>query len=109
MMNGLYVWSVIGGAAVITYLLRLSFVILLDKFTMPAVVERSLRFVPAAVITAIVVPALVFREGQLDLSVGNERLLAGLLAAVVAYYSRNILVTIAAGMVALWLIQWLMG
>lgn len=108
-MNGLYVWPVIGGAAVITYLLRLSFVILLDKFTMPPVVERSLRFVPAAVITAIVVPALVFREGQLDLSMGNERLLAGLLAAVVAYYSRNILVTIAAGMVALWLIQWLMG
>lgn len=108
-MNDLYVWSVIGGAAVITYLLRLSFVILLDRFTMPPIMERSLRFVPAAVITAIFVPALVFREGALDLSVGNERLLAGLFAAVVAYYSRNILATIAAGMVALWLIQWVMG
>jgi branched-subunit amino acid transport protein len=109
MMSNAYIWGVIGGAAVITYLLRLSFVILLDKFTMPSVVERSLRFVPAAVITAIVVPALVFQDNQLDVSLGNERLLAGLVAAVVAYYSRNILVTIVVGMVALWVIQWLMG
>lgn len=108
-MSDLYIWTVIIGAAVITYMLRLSFVILLDAFTLPEVVERALRFVPAAVITALVVPTLVFQENQLDLSLGNERLLAGLIAAVVAYYSRNILLTIGTGMVALWLIQWGMG
>lgn len=108
-MSDLYIWSIIIGAALITYLLRLSFVILLDVITFPAVLTRALRFVPASVITALVVPALVFQDNQLNLSLDNERLLAGFVAAVVAYYSRNILVTIGTGMVALWLIQWGMG
>ena len=89
----------------VTYALRLSFIALSGRLTMPPFIQRALRFVPAAVLSAIVVPALVFREGDLDLSFGNEKLLAGLLAGVVAWYTKSIIWTIIAGMVALWTLQ----
>jgi branched-subunit amino acid transport protein len=74
---------------------------------MPDIFRRGLRFVPVATLTALVVPALVFQAGQLNLSAANERLLAGGLAAIVAYFSKNVLLTISVGMTALWLLQWL--
>ena len=99
------VWLVILAMGLVTYALRLSFIALSGRLTMPPFIQRALRFVPAAVLSAIVVPALVFREGDLDLSFGNGKLLAGLLAGVVAWYTKSIIWTIIAGMVALWTLQ----
>jgi branched-subunit amino acid transport protein len=64
-----------------------------------------LRLVPPAVLSAIIFPALVVRDGAADLSPGNLRLLAGLVAVAVALKWRNVLLTIAAGMAALWTLQ----
>ena len=89
----------------ITFALRVSFIALAGRLAMPPLVQRALRFVPAAVLSAIVVPALVFREGDLVLTLTNEKLLAGLFAGVVAFYSKSIIWTIVAGMVALWTLQ----
>lgn len=97
------------GAAVVTYALRLSFVLLLGRVTLPEIVVRALRFVPAAVLSALVLPALVYRGTTLALSPSNPRLLAGLIAAVVAWRTNNILLTISVGMASLWLITWGMG
>jgi branched-subunit amino acid transport protein len=68
-----------------------------------------LRFVPPAVLTAIIFPELLLPNGTLDISLGNERLLAGLIAALVAWRSGNIVATIIAGMAALLIIQALGG
>ena len=61
-----------------------------------------LRFIPGAVLATLVVPALVYTDGSLALTVGNEKLLAGALAAIVAWRTENVLATIAVGMIALW-------
>ncbi len=106
-MNNALIWLIIIGMAVITFLLRFSFIALLDKITLPPVVERGLQYVPAAVFSALIVPALVYNNSELYLSPFNPRLLAGLIAAVVAWRTRNILLTITVGMVSLWLWQWL--
>ena len=89
----------------VTFALRISFIALAGRLELPPLIKRALRFVPAAVLSAIVVPALVFREGSLDLTLGNEKLLAGALAALVAWYTKSIIWTIIAGMVALWTFQ----
>ena len=39
----------------------------------------------------------------------NPRLLAGIIAALVAWRTRNTMLTILAGMAALWIVQALMG
>nr|WP_213640258.1 AzlD domain-containing protein [Pseudomonas lalucatii] len=88
-----------------TFALRLSFIELLGRASPPPYLQRALRFVPAAVMAALVLPALVNLDGAPDLSLGNERLLAGALAAFVAWRTRQVLLTLAVGMAALWLLQ----
>ncbi len=98
-------WAVIASMALITYGLRLSVIALLARLRMPRIALRALRFVPPAVLSAIILPEVLRPGGTLNLSLGNARLPAALLAAVVAWRTRNVLLTIGAGMAALWLIQ----
>jgi branched-subunit amino acid transport protein len=92
-------------AGLATFLTRLSFIALLGRVETPPLLARALRFVPPAVLSAIIFPELILRGGSPDLSLGNHRLLAGLVAAGIAVWTRNVLATIAAGMVALWTLQ----
>jgi len=93
-------------AGLLTYLTRLSFILLWGKIAIPIWLMRSLRFVPPAVFTAIIIPELLLPQGELDISLGNGRLVAGALAALVAWKTRNIVLTILVGMGVLLLIQY---
>ena len=73
----------------------------------PDVVMRGLRLIPAAVLATLALPALFRPDGSFDVSWDNHRLIAGLLAAVVAWSTRNVIATIGAGMGALWLLTWM--
>jgi branched-subunit amino acid transport protein len=100
------VWLAIVVAGIGTFLIRFSFIFLFEYLSeVPDGVERALRFVPAAVLAALVLPALVLVEGVPSISLGNERLLAGIVAAVVAWRTESIFATIAVGMVALLALQ----
>jgi branched-subunit amino acid transport protein len=101
------VWAMIFGAAAITFLLRFSFLGTLRPDAIPPRVREVLRFVPPAVIAAIVVPALVVRDGAIQLAASNPRPAAALVALAVAWLSRSVIWTIVAGMAALWLAQWI--
>jgi branched-subunit amino acid transport protein len=103
-MSELALWAVILGGGLLTYATRASFITLLPAERVPALVERGLRFVPAAVLAALVSPELMLRGGTLDFSLENHRLLAGLLAAAFAWRFRNTWATIGVGMAALWLL-----
>ncbi|WP_132057133.1 AzlD domain-containing protein [Halorussus amylolyticus] len=96
-------WAIIVVAGVATYALRLSFIALFGRLDdVPEGVERALRFVPAAVLAALVAPDLVYVEGSMSLPPANPRLLAAAVAAAVAWRTEDIAATLAAGMVALW-------
>ena len=62
----------------------------------PPAVQRVLRQIPPAALASLVVPALLRSEGHLDL--WNARLVAGLVAALVAWRTRNIALTLVVGM-----------
>jgi branched chain amino acid efflux pump len=98
-------WLTIFGMGIVTYAIRLSFILLLERVEIPQRVRQALRFVLPAVLSAIIFPELLRPKGVLDLSPGNVRLLAGLLAALIAWRTKNILLTIAVGMGALWILQ----
>lgn len=95
-------WLIILGMGLVTYAIRLSLIALLGHMDVPPLVRRGLRFVPPAVLSAIIFPELLRPAGALDVSLGNVRLLAGILATLVAWRTKNILLTIAVGMAALW-------
>jgi branched-subunit amino acid transport protein len=102
-------WITIISIGAITFALRLSFISALGQRRLPPLLARALRFVPPSVLMAIIVPELVLPGGTLDVSLGNERLLAGVVAAAVAWFSKSVLLTVGAGMLALWLLTVLIG
>lgn len=104
-MDMAYFWPVTIIIGVGTFGLRLLFIQLHGRVEMPPLLKRSLRFIPAAVLAALVLPAMCYPETTLDLSLDNAKLLAGIIAAVVAWRTGNVLLTILVGMVALWLIS----
>jgi branched chain amino acid efflux pump len=68
--------------------------VLLGRVEIPHFLSKALRFVPAAVLRAVVIPLHLYVDGAPEVSLGNERLLAGLVAAFIAWRSRNVLFTL---------------
>jgi branched-subunit amino acid transport protein len=91
---------------ILTFGIRLSFIVILDRWQAPPIIQRSLRFVPIAVLSAIIVPELVMPGGILNISPTNLRLLTGIVAMLVAWKTKNIVWTIVAGMGVLLVLQY---
>lgn len=102
-------WLVILGVAACTFGLRASFILFADPHRFPHAFRQALAFVPPAVLAAIVAPGLALANGELDLTWGNPRWIAGAVALAVAARTRSSLAAIASGMAALWLLQWAIG
>jgi branched-subunit amino acid transport protein len=98
-------WLTIAGVAGVTFALRISFIVLLGRIEIPPFLERALRFVPAAVLTAVVIPLLFYADGSLEPTLGNERLVAGLVAALICLRTRSVPLTLVGGMAMLWALQ----
>lgn len=101
------IWLVMLLGGLITFGMRFSLIYLLaeGRFEMPETMRRALHYVPPAVLSALIFPELFLHDGALDLSFNNARLLAGLVAIFVAWFSKNTLITILAGMLALVVLQ----
>lgn len=94
-------WFVLVMGGMVTFATRLSFIALFGKLEVPVWLQRALRFVPPAVLSAIIAPELFLRDGQLFLALENARLLAGVTAVILAAWRRSTFLTILAGMVLL--------
>jgi branched-subunit amino acid transport protein len=94
------IWLIILGMALVTYGVRLLPLTSLDYSRLPSWMKRGLAYVPISVLSAIIGPSFVpspnWGEFVLD-----ERLLAGILAVVMAYFSRNTIATIGVGLAVL--------
>ncbi len=99
----IWVILILGGIA--TFLIRLSFIWLFGRLSIPPLLQRGLGFVPPAVLSVIIFQELLIRDGAFHLGLDNPRLLAGILAAVVAWRTRSPLLTILVGMLALYVLQ----
>jgi branched-subunit amino acid transport protein len=99
------IWLSIIVAGLATYSIRLSFIQAYGRRRIPVWIARSLRFVPPAVLTAIIFPELLMHNGGLDVSIGNFRMLAGVVAALVAWRTKNVMLTVVIGMAVLWILQ----
>jgi branched-subunit amino acid transport protein len=97
------VWLLFATIGVGTFLLRYSLIALWGRFgSVPRGVERALRFIPPAVLSALVLPSVATSDGAL---VVGPRVAAGLIAAAVAWKTKSVLGTIVAGMGVLWILQ----
>lgn len=100
-------WLVIGLAGAGTYAIRLSMLALVSHHRLPRAVRAALEYVTPAVLLAIILPAVLYvgDQSRFDLSIGNDRLIAAIIAAAVAWLAKNVWLTVGLGMGALWLLQ----
>lgn len=89
-----------------TYLLRLSFIGIVGNRVMPNWALIPLRFVAPAVLAALIAPAVLLKDGALDLSPGsNPRAIAALVALLLAWKTKSVPLVIAAGLMTVWALQ----
>ncbi len=93
------------GMALVTFAIRYPVLALLGKIQLPEPVFRALKYVPPAVLTAIIMPSILFHDSnQINVSYTNPYLVAGIGAAIISWRTKNLLLTILAGllMLAVW-------
>jgi len=85
----------------VTFALRAAFVLPGSRLRLPRGVEAILRYAPAAVLMAIIAPDMFLVSDALALSAHNPRLVGGLVGFTVAAATRDMVLPIALGMLAL--------
>jgi len=89
----------IAGMALVTFIIRYPVLVLVSKIPLPDRIFRALRYVPPAVLMAIIVPSLLIPDSKaIDLSLRNSYLVAGIVAVIIAWRGKNLLLTIVLGM-----------
>ena len=95
---------IIIGMFIVTFGVRYPVLAAVSKVNLPVIIERGLKYVPPAVLMAIIAPAVLLPEGaQIDLSLGNAPLIASIFAMLIAVRTKNLLATILSGMGILWI------
>ena len=102
-------WLLIAGMALVTFAIRYPLLLLVGRVALPAPAMQALRYVPPAVLAAIIAPAMLYPNGTFALALTNPYLLAGAVAFAVAWWRKNLLLTIVIGMAALWGFRALIG
>jgi branched-subunit amino acid transport protein len=88
----------IAGLAAATISTRIPVLMLLSRRKLPAGIASALKYVPPAVLSAIILPIVLLPGGKLSLQLNNAPLIASLFAALIAWRKRNLLLTIVLGM-----------
>ena len=88
----------VAGMFLVTFGVRYPVLALVSRVTLPPAVLGALKFIPPAVLTAIIVPAVLQPQGQLDVSLHNAYLIAAVAAALISWRTKNLLLTIVLGM-----------
>ena len=105
MDGALKLWIVIVAVGALNYLSRLSFIAFFARRAMPPLLARALKYVPAAMLTALVLPMVVASPSAGMLAGVNPRVIAALVGGAVAFFTHSTLKTITVGMSTLWLLQ----
>jgi len=97
----------VAGMALVTFLVRYPVLALVSRITLPQVMLDGMKFIPPAVLAAIIAPAMFMPDGALDLHLSNAYLVAGIAAGLIAWRARNLLTTIVLGMTIFLFWRWL--
>ncbi len=91
----------IAGMAAVTFAVRYPVLALVGKIELPRRVFEALRYVAPSVLAAIIVPAVLLPDNQsIHDAASGVPLAATLVAALVMWRSKNLLITIVVGMAA---------
>ena len=98
------IWLVMVASGLLTFAARFSMIGLFQDRELPQIIKQILTYVAPSVLAAIIIPDVLLIDGTVTV-LDNPKIPAFLLAMVAAALTRNVLVTISTGMIALWLIS----
>jgi branched-subunit amino acid transport protein len=90
----------------LTLATRLSFILLLDKWKPPELLQRGLRFIPLAVLPALIFPEIFIHDGRMAIPPDMPRLAAALASGLVAWRTKNVFLTISIGLLVFYLLRY---
>lgn len=97
----------IAGMALVTFGIRYIMFPISGRFQFPELFKRGLRYVPPAVLTAIIVPSVLMPTGEtLNLTLSNPYLIGALAACIIGGLFKNLLLTIVVSIVVFMGFQW---
>jgi branched-subunit amino acid transport protein len=91
-------------SGLLTFTARFSMIGLFRDKSLPGLMRRLLTYIAPSALAAIILPEVLYAGGELVL-LGNPQVPAFIIAVLVALFTRNVIVIIASGMVALWVIS----
>ncbi|MCW2291261.1 branched-subunit amino acid transport protein [Pseudomonas sp. BIGb0408] len=104
-MSDLFLWGLFLAVGLGTFAIRLSFLELYGQIRIPAILSQALQFVPASVLAALVLPAVVYPGGQSEVVWSSPQIPAAIVATLIAWKVRNTTLTLVAGMGTLWALE----
>ncbi|MEA5467864.1 AzlD domain-containing protein [Spirulina sp. 06S082] len=98
------------GMSLVTFGIRYTVLGASDRIKLPPIVIEALRYIPPAILTAIVVPEVLIPDGNtIEFNYTNARLVGAIAAIAIAYWRKNLLLTIVVGMLTFFAWQWAIG
>ena len=102
------IWFWIFIAGLITFFTRYSMIAFINPNVLSKNTKKILTYVPSAVFPAIIFPAVFLNSRGYLVSIDNPQIWAFLIALIIGYFFKNILLTIISGLLSFWLfIFWL--
>ena len=102
MMSELALWSIFVAVGAGTFAMRLSFIGLYGRLRIPPLLQRAMAYIPASVLAALVLPAVLLPADHGDFALANPQLPAAVVATFFAWWTRSTVLTLVAGMAVLW-------
>jgi branched-subunit amino acid transport protein len=97
------------GMAIVTYVPRLLPAWFLREKQLPPFLVAWLKFVPVAVLAALLLPSLLVLEDEFNFSINNLYLWAALPAGFVAFKKKSLFGTVITGMLVVAACRWFLG
>ena len=95
-------WLSIIIAGVLTYLTRMTMIVLVRRDMLGAKFKAVLEYVPSAVFPAIIFPAIFINDYGLFVEINDPKIFGAIVAVIVGYFSKNIIATILTGLLSYW-------
>lgn len=97
------------GMFVVTFGVRYVLFAVADNIVFPEKLKRALNYVPIAVLTAIIFPAVFMPQGDLYASVENPYIVGAIVAVAISFWRKNMLLTVVTGLIAFAAWKWLLA
>ncbi len=103
-------WLLLLLMALATYIPRFLPFAILSRRTIPVAVKNWLSYVPVAVLAALLAPAIMAPAGELEFALeANPLLWASVPLLIIAYYTKNLFITVLSGMFIIALLRFIIS